>query len=232
MWGRARIGWLALTCLLLVLLVGALNSGRIGGVKSLGGPGGTGLAQTGPFLSSSGNTTTGVLTANASSTQQAGVPGAQLLGIPQVQPPLFMWWYALVPVVLVIAAASVALLRRPGGPKVFDFKAALDEMEEQRSRIVRGWAGGRRNEALLRYYAVMLGVCGRMGIKESPADTPSEYLSKVAARMKIEPSQAQRFALVFSRARYGLELSPEETGAASEFMGGFLDSLRSGARVG
>lgn len=138
----------------------------------------------------------------------------------------------MIPIGLGLLALLFVILRKASGSKVVDFKGALEDTEEERSRIRAAWSGGTRNETLLRYYAVMQKICGRIGIKDIPSETPSEYTRRVAANLGMEFGQATRFAQVFNRARYGLELSLDETADASTFMGDFLDAIRRRVEVG
>jgi len=232
--GRDRAAWLAVICVLLVLLVGAIESGKLSGFKNLEGSASAGVSQGEPLLYHPAiNSTLGFHVTNGSAPVGAanalGVGGA---GFPEIQPPAFVWWYAFVPIIIGTLATLYFLLTRAGGANVFDFRGALEELEKERSRIKMGWAGGMRNEILLRYYAVMLRVCRKIGLKESPVETPTEYLGRVADELGIERAQAMKFAQAFNRARYGLELTPEEASEASNFMEGFVDVIRSRAGVG
>lgn len=176
----------------------------------------------------------GFMGVNATKTNQTSpIPGTQLLGSPQVRPFPLYWWYLFVPVGIGVAALLYLLAREASRPRVFDFKGALEELERQRSQIGRSsWSGTMRNEVLLRYYSLMQKVCGKMGVRDSPADTPSEYLQRVAHELQIDVGQATKFAEVFNRARYGLELNTDEIADASKFMGGFLDGVRSKVGIG
>jgi hypothetical protein len=220
--------------MLLVILLGAVESGRLSGVRSLGAgfqlnsdQGGLSLPQ--------GNSTLnfwGINTTRADYPSSA--PAGQLIGPPQFRPIPLYWWYLFVPIGLG-AIAMLYMLMRSGmrRPKVFDFKRALEELEKQRAQLGEtSWTGAMRNEMLLRYYSLMQKVCGRIGLHDRPAETPSEYLQRVANELEIDANQAKKFAEVFNRARYGLELTRDEVADASRFMGGFLDGIRSKVGIG
>ncbi len=109
---------------------------------------------------------------------------------------------------------------------MYDFAAALDQLEKERSLVAGSWSQKLRNIALLRYYSLMRKICSQMGLADSPSETSLEYLSRVATALKISQTDAADFAAAFDRARYGGELSDEEARNASAHMASFVNGLR------
>jgi hypothetical protein len=133
---------------------------------------------------------------------------------------------------VILVAGFVFLLRSSGEAGVYDFTAAIDQLEKQRSLIQGSWSRELRNVALLRYYSLMRSICARMGLADLPSETPLEYLGRVATALQISQNDAADFAAAFERARYGGELSDADARKASEHMARFVDGLRRGVAHG
>jgi hypothetical protein len=110
--------------------------------------------------------------------------------------------------------------------RVINLERTLDEMELQQKYLVETWSSKLRNAALLRYYLLMRRACAKFGIPEETTETPQEYIGRVSSALKVESTEARRFADAVDRSRYGEELSQEDTSEASRFMSAFTDVIR------
>jgi Domain of unknown function (DUF4129) len=224
---RVRLAWVCLTCLLLILTFGTISTGRLSGLGSLnlggssGGIVGGGSSTTevvgvsGVSVTSTSGSTTTIVSSTASeyiAPVAARVTTSELL------------LYAAVGIAL--AGGLAFLLRSSGETGVYDFAAAMDQLDKQRSLVQGSWSRKLRNVALLRYYSLMRTSCTKMGLEDVPSETPLEYLSRVAAALKISQKDAADFAAAFDRARYGGELSDEDTENAAAYMARFVNGLR------
>jgi len=104
------------------------------------------------------------------------------------------------------------LLRSSGEAGVYDFAAAIDQLDKQRSLVEGSWSQKLRNVAVLRYYSLMRKICTQMGLADSPSETPLEYLGRVAEALRISPRDAADFAAAFDRARYGGQIRERSQG--------------------
>jgi hypothetical protein len=212
--------------LLLVLTVGTIAAGRLSGVGSIR-PGGSTLAI---GLGNSNQTLRGLgpgLSASSTPGSTASPSASVKEAVPLVQPrvPLSDWLlYAAV--ALALAVGLGFLLRSSSEAGVYDFAAAIDQLDKQRSLLEESWSQKLRNVALLRYYSLMRKICTQMGVEDGPSETPLEYLGRVAKALKISQGDAANFAAAFDRARYGGELSDDETRNAAAYMARFVDGLR------
>jgi len=225
---------------LLVVVMGAAESG-VGPSTSLpsgSSPGTRRTTQTTHTTSvgqtTARSTTTRVTTKTASSASgginatSTAVAGAGALG-PSLE---IVAWYILVPAAACLAGGMVVLLIRKERPRIFDLKAVVKEMENQRDYFAGSLSKRLRNAALLRYYVLMAQACAKLGVADRPADTPHEFIERASIELKVEAEDAERFAEVVDRAHYGAELSAEEVTMASKFMDSFTGVLMGRAGLG
>ncbi|HYC11635.1 MAG TPA: DUF4129 domain-containing protein [Nitrososphaerales archaeon] len=153
-------------------------------------------------------------------TSGTGVPAAALLQSLEADS-----WYFLVPAVACLAGGMAALLLRKEKPRIFDLKSVTQQMESQQNYFVGSLSKRLRNAALLRYYVLMAEACAKLGITDSPADTPHEFIGRASLELNVESRDAERFADAVDRAHYGAELSGEEVASASRFMDSFTRTV-------
>jgi len=223
---KTRIVWFAALILLVVLMVGAIAAGKLSGVESPS-LGSINQGQTTGFAEPSTNASrlggsapsqlVHLLAGNGSTVLIAGStpPSLNLAELP---------FYLFVAIAL--AAGLALLLRSSSQTTVYDFEAAINQMDKQRSALEGSWSHKLRNAALLRYYSIMRGVCEKLGLPDSPSETPQEYLLRIAEAFRVDVSDARGFAAAFERARYGGELSENEAKEAATHMAKFVDGLR------
>ena len=221
------IGVLALS----VLLVSAVQSGRVSGVVTPGPFKAVGLTVDSNTLvrtkvmvtttvtqGGGGGSTIGTLTTQA--TTAAAPPSSGHVDI------LSSGW------LVVILAASLVLigalyLRLPSkAGDTVDLEGDFSEMHRQTSNLEEGTDYKVRNAALVRYYALVRKVCSKVGIADGSDETPSEYIGRLSSRLSVDSGQAQNFAEVVNEAMYGAELGPERVKGLSGFMGDFVENIR------
>ncbi|MGP8124392.1 MAG: DUF4129 domain-containing protein [Nitrososphaerales archaeon] len=226
---------LACVCVLLVVVSGAVESGKVSGFN-YGGfslvPHAEGLGSTNSQPGGQSNyTTTG---AQLNSTL---VGGSKTKGTLPLQSPYASYvsdflpalpgWFLAALAVMCFGGACLLFLRLRTTEHVMDLEGTLQEMEQQQRRYLEEtWSYRLRNAALLRYYLLMRRACLKVGLRDEPAETPQEYVGRVSSFFKVETDQASRFASAVNRSRYGEELSELEAGEASRFMGAFADVIR------
>lgn len=221
----SRLVWLVILASLLVIVLAAVESGRLAGLKSFG----EGIVPS--VVRSNATEIIGRASGTATQTVVGGSDRTGGAGVVQLASGGFTFtlagWYIYVVLAAALVLAFTLLIRsgRKGG-EVYDFAGALAEIVEERSRLKGSWSSRLRNATLLRYYSLMRRVCTRVGIKEVPAETPREYIGRVTKELNMDPKESEKFTEVFNRARYGLELSEKEVEEASGFMGGFVDIIR------
>jgi len=227
-------------CVLLVVVSGAVESGKVAGfnynggfsiIKYLGINFGTNSTTGAP-----GGTTT-----EASGTVGTGggkTNGTSFFLVWSLPPILSNFLHALPAWLVVVAAvvcfggACMLILRLKTSVHVLDLEDTLQEMEQQRKYLEETWSYKLRNAALLRYYLLMRRACVKVGLQDEPAETPQEYVGRVSSFFEVEKSEATRFASAVNRSRYGEELSELEAGEASRFMGAIADVIRRRAGEG
>jgi hypothetical protein len=221
---RLRLAWVCVISLLLVLVVGTIAAGQLSGVGSLrlGGSGAV-INENGSIATQTGKGFgVSISSASENTTETAAsVPFGEY--VPPVTPPEWVLYAALG---LALAAGLAFLLRSSGEAGVYDFAAAIDQLDKQRSLVEGSWSQKMRNVALLSYYSLMRKICTQMGLADGPSETPLEYLGRVAEALKINQRDAADFAAAFDRARYGGELSDEDARSAAAYMARFVNGLR------
>jgi hypothetical protein len=225
---------LALMCVLLVLALGAIESGRLAGVvygKGLAIPGfnfswNLNRTQTAQGFPNNSTAVTGTATSENSTTQvfeyQNGGPLASTFAFFSTVPD----WLLTTIAIAGFAGVCFLALRLKSDIHVIDFQATLREMEIQQKRLSEAWSSKLRNEALLRYYALMRRACSRVGLQERMTETPQEYIGRASSFLHVDDRQAVSFAVAVNRCRYGEELSADEAGEASVFMSSFTNVIR------
>ena len=230
----ANTGLLALVCLLLVVVLGAVQSGPIDGV-SYRLPGYLAFVEHPASANRTGHqsqqtvvvsTTSQQVTTVTSSTKSAAT-SSDRGPVSNVYPISLNGasWFILIAVVLSLGAGMAFLLTRSENPKVFDLRGAIEEMKNQRSHFEGSWSQKLRNAALLRYYVLMAEVCAKVGILDGPTETPNEFIERASAELEVAGPDSNRFAEVVDRAHYGAELSSDEVQDASRFMDSFTTSV-------
>jgi len=230
-------------CLLLsvvairVIVMGAAESGVGPTGVPASSPGVRRTTQTGQgntVQTTTRSLTTHRTTAKTSASQTSSTSSMAAAGSPFVlgQALREMAWYVLIPAVVALTGAMVALLLRKDKPKIFDLKAVVKEMEAERDYFASSWSRKLRNAALLRYYLLMVQACSKIGILDEPTDTPHEFIGRASIELKVEASDAEKFADAVDRAHYGAELSGEEVASASRFMDSFTKVVVGRAGVG
>ena len=230
---------LACVCVLLVVVSGAAESGKVTGFNYAGFP----LKYLFGWIGVPRNFTTGapisfttITLGNITKTVAGGTSGASLpnwLSLPFLPSlPVLPAWFLAAAAVVCFGGACLLILRLKTSVHVLDLEDTLQEMEQQRKYLEEKWSYRLRNAALLRYYLLMRRACLRVGLQDEPAETPQEYVGRVSSFFKVKKSDAVRFASAVNRSRYGEELSQLEAGEASRFMGAFADVIRRRASEG
>ncbi len=249
---------LACVCVLLVVVSGAIESGKVAGFNYAGFPlwpfpapatGGTGT-QTSSTTGTQTSSTTGTQTSSTTGTQTSSTTGTQTSSTtsgsktsgssPSNWPSLpflsFLFalpaWFLAVIAIVCFGGASLLILRLRTSIHVLDLEGTLQEMEQQVKYLEETWSYRLRNAALLRYYLLMRRACLKVGLRDEPAETPQEYVGRVSSFFKVEKSEAAKFASAVNRSRYGEELSEPEAGEASKFMSAFAGVIRRRADEG
>ena len=232
---------LACVCVLLVVVSGAVVSGKITGfnyggfsiiAKSIG------INLTRPTTGAEGNSTIGTQR-NSTTTSGGKTNGSGGFYFPSLAWPSFLpnlnlpIWFLIVIAVMCFGGACLLILRlRTTGVHVLDLESTLREMEQQVKYLEETWSYRLRNAALLRYYLLMRRACLKVGLRDEPAETPQEYVGRVSSFFEVEKSEAAKFASAVNKSRYGEELSELEAGEASKFMSAFADVIRRRASEG
>jgi hypothetical protein len=232
---------LVCVCMLLVVVSGAVESGKVAGFNYSNFPFAFFFGKTGVQTNSTvtgGQTNSTVTGAQTSSTMTSGKktnetpqPYYPHLILPDFLLVLPAWFLATVAIVC-FGCACMLILRYRTTERVLDLEDTLQEMEQQRKYLEETWSYKLRNAALLRYYLLMRKACLRVGLRDEPAETPQEYVGRVSSFFKVEKSEAAKFASAVNRSRYGEELSELEAREASRFMGSFADVIRRRAGEG
>jgi hypothetical protein len=217
-------------CFLLVIILGAVESGRVAGADYKAGY---------PFLSLNFSGWTRFHnTVNITTTVRQSTHGAP--NLPPVSPsqnpfisfaslvilPTVPAWLLTVLAVACFAGACILVLRLKTSETVIDLEETVKEMELQQKHLAETWSYKLRNMALLRYYLLMRRACSKVGLQEKITETPKEYIERAAAFLKVDGTYSIRFADAVNRCRYGEELSREDASEASKFMGDFTEVIR------
>jgi len=230
---------LAGVCVLLVVVSGAVVSGRVTGFDYSGIPierllRGLGI-QVNSVTNVRGNSTTVTQGISTGTQGNATTGGSKPNGITppansyanffDFLPALPTWFLATI-AVLCFGGACFLILRLKTSVQRVDLEGTLKEMGEQRKYLEETWSYRLRNAALLRYYILMRRACLKIGLRDELSETPQEYVGRVSSFLGVQRSEAARFASAVNRSRYGEELSEIEAGEASRFMGAFADVIR------
>lgn len=220
---------LAGVCLLLVIVLSTVESGRVAGANYQ-------AALPIPFdLSGLLRYHQPNLTGTAN--QQGSKPNQNLTPNQQNQNPFSLFaslallpalpdWLLPVLAIACFVGACFLILRLKTGVSVVDLEETIREMEAQQKRLAESWSYKLRNMALLRYYLLMRRACSSVGLQERPEETPKEYIERASSFLKVDDTYAAKFADAVNRCRYGEELSEEDAREASTFMGEFTDVIR------
>jgi hypothetical protein len=222
--------WLVALSALLVVILGHAESGQLAGLRNLGLGGRAGLGLGSPSSEMNESfaitvTTSGNFSLPPSS-PQGFYPPPFSIPVPN------SYWLLYVFAAVAVASALWFLLRGTKSGGVYDFASDLEGLEKARKMLEGSWSHRLKNAAIVNYYLLVRKLGNRLGVKEEPQETAREYLDRVSQELKVDLMQSRRFADVFNRARYGLELTDSEILEASRFMGGFVDGIRSRLNVG
>lgn len=221
---------LACVCALLVVVSGAVESGKVAGFNYGGGFSITKFLGINMGTNSNGGQTnsTGTDGGRTNNFSLPVLPGFPALPAVFVVPgsPISWAWFLVVVAIVCFGGAFLLVLRRRATVHVLDLEDTLQEMEQQRKYLEKTWSYRLRNAALLRYYLLMRRACLKVGLRDEPAETPQEYVKRVSSFFKVENAEAFKFASAVNRSRYGEELSELEAGEASKFMGAFANVIR------
>ena len=226
-------------CMLLVIVSGAVESGKVAGFNYEGVPlwpfpiPGNGAQTTSTTRAQTTSTTSTETTSTTSGGNPSGPPLSNWPSVPFLSSlPGLPTWLLVAAGVVSFGGACLLILRRGTSVRVLDLEDTLQGMEQQGKYLEETWSYRLRNAALLRYYLLMRKACLRIGLRDEPAETPQEYVGRVSSFFKVEKSEAAKFASAVNRSRYGEELSEAEVGEASKFMGAFADVIRRRASEG
>lgn len=222
-------------CLLLVVILGAVQSGPVPSVRfqlpgflssTVSPPGHSQTSQAGRGTSSHTVGGQGSQQTVTSTTESSGTPRTQGVPVGGTGGSINnLAQYVLVSLVLTLGSGMVVLLLRRESQTVFDLKGLVEQMENQRSYFVRSWSRKLRNAALLRYYVLMAEICSKVGIVDGPTETPQEFIGRASAELEVAGPDQTRFADAVDRAHYGVELSSDEVESASRFMDSFTKTI-------
>lgn len=228
---RRNMVWTVAISALLVVLLATVASGRLSGLGQFAISTSKPANSVGNGL---GNGTPAAKGQTASTTNQTSVGPLGSLGgsLPQSSSVQLPVWLLYLVVATATATGLFFVLRRRLPADTYDFKAALEQLEKERSALEWSWSYKLRNAALLRYYSIVRMLCSKLGVEEKPSETPREFLEKATSELKLESGEALRFVEAFNRARYGVELSQDEAKEAAAYMGAFVDSLRRSLGLG
>jgi hypothetical protein len=224
---RGPILWLGLVAILLAIILGAVQNGHVQGLRNVGEvfPANFRIGfplQGATYWSNTTITTTvngTVVTVRTVPVGSSGLPSPGL-GV------VLASWYIYVLFAATLLLAIVVLLRGSRNAEVHYLPVNVQQQEEAGPTPSPAWSSQLRNQAVLRYYSKMSRACTEAGIEESQHETPTEFIDRVAAKLRLDSVSSATFARIFNRARYGLELSSQEVKDASEFMGQFVDALQ------
>ncbi len=218
-------------CALSILVLGAVESGRVAGVSSPGGANAVGLnvSAGGTVARSTAVTTTGLGGSSSGGSNLTGGPAPPPATRYVTAGSLASAW--LVPV---LAACLILIgflyLRLPSRQSsVVDLGAEFEEMHLQKSQLEDAASYRARNEALLRYYALVRLACSKIGLGDAGSETPREYIGRLSSRLRLDASEAREFATAVDEAMYGLEVAPERVGGLAKFMSAFAEGARRAA---
>jgi hypothetical protein len=246
---RNGVFLLTCVCVLLVVVAGAVESGKVAGfnysggfpfIKDLGinlGTNSTTSTQTNSTVRTQTNST--VSTQTSSTRTGGGKTNGTSFFLNWSFPPILSdflrvlpAWFLAAVAIMCFGGACVLILRLRTSVSVMNLESTLQEMEQQQKYLEETWSYRLRNAALLRYYLLMRRACLKVGLRDEPAETPQEYVGRVSSFFKVEKSEAARFASAVNKSRYGEELSQLEAGEASKFMSAFADVIRRRAGEG
>ena len=224
-------------CLLVVIVAGAVESGPLKGVDySVPLP----FAFLAPHfvnqtLTYAHKTTTQASLQTSSGTTEISGGLGTAVGIPTLGSPgplgspqallSLLSLYLVIPAICVLGVALAIVLARKEDQEVFDFRSAIEEMQNQRTYFLGSWSDRLRNAALLRYYLLMVRVCSKAGMDGKPEETPREFVFRVSSTLHAGSGESARFANTVDRAHYGAELTESEIDSASQFMDSFTKGL-------
>ncbi len=221
---------LACVCFLLVIVLSAVESGRVVGANYRAGLPILGfnfsLPRTNYQLNPMGN----VNQSNSKATQNpqpnltSQNPFISLAPLPFL--PTLPDWLLPVLAVACFVGACFLILRLKTSESVVDLEETVKQMEMQQKRLAESWSYKLRNMALLRYYVLMRRACSSVGLQEKLTETPKEYIDRASSFLQVDSAHAIRFADAVNRCRYGEELTGEDASEASKFMSDFTDVIR------
>ena len=229
---------LACVCVLLAVVSGAVESGKVAGFNYSG----IQIARiiglnnsTSPSTGNLGNSTIGIQ-GNSTIISGGKTNGTSHSYFPGLVSPNFLpvlpIWFVTVVAIICFGGACLLILRLRTSVHVLHLEDTLREMEQQVKYLEETWSYRLRNAALLRYYLLMRRACLKVGLRDEPAETPQEYVGRVSSFFEVEKSEATKFASAVNKSRYGEELSELEAGEASRFMSAFADVIRRRASEG
>jgi len=229
---RESLAWSLVVSMLLVTVVGTVASGHLTGESSLsfGTSGATSVGPVNSTRTAGSSTVTETVYSNSTSYETA--KGSSRYISPISAELHLSDWPLYVAMVVLLAVGLAFLARSTGRTRVYDFAAALEQLDRQRYAMAGSWSQKLRNVALLRYYSLMRSVCAQMGLQDSPSETPLEYLARLATALKISEEDAVSFATAFERARYGGELTDDEARKVATSMASFVDGLKGSINYG
>lgn len=226
---------LVFVCILVIVVLSAVESGRIVGANygftvawnqnGIGQP----LYPTATNTTATNTTMTTVTVTRESKTNGTSPsPNSQSLFPPLVLPAWLVIpeWLLTALAVGSFIGACFLILRLRTNVRVINLEDTLKEMELQQKYLAETWSSRLRNAALLRYYLLMRRACAKVGLPEETSETPREYIGRVSTSLKVEAAEASRFANAVDRSRYGEELSQKDASEASRFMSAFTDVIR------
>jgi hypothetical protein len=227
-------------CLLLVVTLGAVESGRIVGANYTGSLPIPGLGRLLNWRIVNYTSTTSTMAINSSAASESttnevsrsagnyfnqSVLFSFNLPVFSSMPPSFTWFLVILMAGCFVGACFL-VLRVKTGMHVVNLAKTLDEMELQQEYLTEAWSPRMRNAALLRYYLLMRKACSKVGILEQKTETPQEYIGRASSELEVEREEAVRFAAAVNKSRYGEELSKDEARRTSAFMGTFIEAIR------
>jgi len=221
---------LACVCLLLVIVLSAVESGNVVGANYKAGLPIFGLN----FTFSRGYyplNFTRAVNKSGSGVNQNPRPNltsqSPFVSFPSLAllPTLPNWLLPVLAIACFIGACFLILRLKTGGT-IVDLEETIKEMEMQQKRLAESWSYKLRNMALLRYYVLMRHACSTVGLQERLAETPKEYIDRASSFLKVDSAYAARFADAVNKCRYGEELTGDDASEASKFMRDFTDVIR------
>jgi len=218
-------------CILLIIVLGTVESGRVAGANyQMGIPiPGLNLSSWIRFshplnATASPSQSSPIASQNHNLTQSSQNPFISFAYVTFL--PVIPGWFLIVLAITCFVGACFLTLRLKTDESVIDLEETIKEMELQQKRLAATWSHKLRNIALLRYYLLMKRACAQVGLHEKITETPKEYIERAASFFNVDSAYAAKFARTVNRCRYGEELSGEEIHEASKFMGDFTDVIR------